>query len=295
MSPALTAGAGALIAAGLFALAWAARRPSLADLLAEPRPRPGTGVGGPVVAGWARYGTWGAPVLSALGLPTARVRRALAAAERDTGAYLAEKTLAGVAGAGVVLVLGGTVAATAAPLHPLVGAGAAAVCALACWLAPDLSAASAAAERRAEMDAATSVLADLVVIALAGGAGITGALSRAAAQGHGAAFSRLRLAVHTAALSRTPAWEALADLAERTSSVALGELAASIQLAGTDGARIRASLAAKASSLRARESAEAEARGQAATERMTMPVMVLVVGFLVLIGFPALVHITSGF
>jgi len=58
----------------------------------------------------------------------------------------------------------------------------------------------------------------------------------------------------------------------------LSELAASVSLAGTEGAKVRASLAAKAASLRTHELAEAETADQAATERMSLPIVMLFAG-----------------
>ena len=67
-----------------------------------------------------------------------------------------------------------------------------------------------------------------------------------------------------------------------------------VGLAGTEGARVRESLAAKAVSLRRHEAAEAETRAQEASERMSLPVAVLLFGFLVFLGYPALARVLSG-
>ena len=74
----------------------------------------------------------------------------------------------------------------------------------------------------------------------------------------------------------------------------LCELAASVGLAGTEGARVRESLVAKASSLRAHELSEAESAAQSASERMSLPVVLLFVGFLVFLGYPAVDRILTG-
>jgi hypothetical protein len=66
-----------------------------------------------------------------------------------------------------------------------------------------------------------------------------------------------------------------------------------VSLAGSHGARIRASLAAKADTLRGHQVAETEAAAEAATERMTIPVAVLLLGFLLFIAYPAVSQITS--
>ena len=64
-----------------------------------------------------------------------------------------------------------------------------------------------------------------------------------------------------------------------------------MSLAGTEGARVRRSLEAKARSLRARELALAEAKAEAATERMAIPTALLMLGFMLLVGFPAVASV----
>jgi hypothetical protein len=52
---------------------------------------------------------------------------------------------------------------------------------------------------------------------------------------------------------------------------------------------------AKATSLRTHRLAAMEARANEATEHMTLPVMLLVLGFLLLMGYPAIAHVLTGF
>ncbi|WP_201294719.1 type II secretion system F family protein [Nocardiopsis sp. FR4] len=219
--------------------------------------------------------------------------RTLAAAGTPVEVYRAEKAAA--TGLGILL---GTVVATAGSallsgsMTPWLLA---ALAAGACFLAPDLAARGAAAECRAELRAATSALADLVVMGLAAGAGATGAITTALQHGEGRAPERIRAAVHAATLRHQPPWEGLEAVAEETGVRELAELAGSLRLGGASGARTRTSLTAKASSLRARSLAETEAAAHAATERMTLPTMGLVAGFLLLISYIALVHVMAGF
>ena len=53
-------------------------------------------------------------------------------------------------------------------------------------------------------------------------------------------------------------------------------------------------MAAKADSLRGHQMAEVEARAEAASERMLVPVMLLVLGLILFIGFGAVAAITEG-
>ncbi|GAA3744505.1 type II secretion system F family protein [Salinactinospora qingdaonensis] len=287
--PVLGALGGALFAAGIWAmlaLRWA--RPSLAERLTDPAPS-ATDTAAVASRGWAaRLGRLGVPVLAALGLPTDRTRTRLAACDRDTTDYLAEKTTAALLGlaAPPLLVTALAVAGAApAPVWAMVMWGLFAVVA---WLAPDLALRDRAAKRRAALRHTLAAFADLVVIALAGGAGVNGALEEAAQASPTWAMRRIRTALHAAALRRQPPWTALRELAGRYEVPEFAELAASLQLAGADGARVRASLAAKAKTLRTQHLAQLDAHAQSATERMSLPVVVLFAGFLVLIGYPAL-------
>nr|WP_017623440.1 hypothetical protein [Nocardiopsis chromatogenes] len=235
------------------------------------------------------------PLLRRTGLPTASIRADLVLCDTSEGQYLAEKAGGTIAASALVLLLLGAHAAGVSLLPPLALLVLAAACVGACWKAPDLAVHAQARKRREELRSASSMLADLAVIALAGGAGVSGALAQAARHGTGWAPEKIRAALHTAAVKAEPGWQGLGELGDRAGVVELSELAASLELAGTDGARVRASLASKAASLRTAELAAAEARAAADTERMTLPVTVLVLGFMGLVGYPALVHVITGF
>ena len=150
----------------------------------------------------------------------------------------------------------------------------------------------AEARRRAFRHTLSSYL-DLVNVLLAGGAGIETALRAAADAGDGWGYQTIRAELRRAQLTGQSPWDTFAQLDARLGINELAELAASVSLAGSHGARIRASLAAKADTLRGHQVAETEAAAEAATERMTVPVAVLLFGFLVFIAYPAVVQITS--
>ena len=146
-----------------------------------------------------------------------------------------------------------------------------------------------AAVRRSDMDLAVAVYLDLVNVLLAGGAGVETAMIAAAGSGDGWCFQQIRLSIARAQSSRRSYWDALRELGERTGVESLEEVANSVQLAGEHGARIRLSLASKAHSLRARNLARIEHEAEQRTERMGLPVVVLFMGFIMLIGYPAFV------
>jgi len=147
---------------------------------------------------------------------------------------------------------------------------------------------STARARRRSFVHAFSAYLDLVNVLLAGGAGIETALVAAADAGDGWAFGTLRASLVRARLARRSPWHELRALGSRWAISEVIEVAGSMNLSGEHGARIRTSLAARADSMRARQVAEIEALAQSATERMGLPVMMLFVGFMVLLGYPAL-------
>lgn len=293
----LGAGTGAgllLIARGI-----APPRPSLADSLAQLRR---TSQAAPTVIsedeGFAAR--LGGPIANALlragagALVWGRVRRDLAVLGRSPERHLAEKATLAVVGlvlapaCATALALAGLAIPLALPAWAAVG------CALGGFVAPDLGIHADAQARRRDLRHALSSFLDLVVIALAGGGGVETALADAAGIGQGWAFDQLRSALDHSRLARTNPWAALEQLGTELGVPELGELAASIGLAGTEGAKVRASLQAKAASLRSHQLAEAETTAQAATERMGLPVVLLFAGFLCFIGFPAIERVMAG-
>lgn len=152
-----------------------------------------------------------------------------------------------------------------------------------------------AASTRREFRTSLSAYLDLVSIMLSGGAGIETALHAAVRVGDGPTFARIAEALDVARTSRRSPWETLSDTGTRIGVEELPELAATVRLGGEQGARMTASLVAKASAMRSRQLADIEASANAATERMGVPMVLLFLGFLVLLGYPAMQMITSGF
>lgn len=260
---------------------------------------PAAGESAPLVAvgdgGWAaRVGRPAVGVLIGLGVPTAVTRRDLAVLGRSLEQQLAEKATAAVAGllAGPAVVVLLDVVGWSLPVFwP---AWLALALAAGGFLAPDLGVRAEAARRRADFRHVLSTLLDLVVIALAGGAGVDQALHDAASIGTGWSASQIRRALGAARAARIPVWVGLAQLGDELGVNELVDLAAAVSLAGTEGAKVRASLAAKAAALRAHQLAEVETSAQAATERMSLPVVALFAGFLLLIGYPAVTSVLTG-
>ncbi|MFC6091585.1 type II secretion system F family protein [Saccharothrix lopnurensis] len=288
---------------GLWALAVSLfpPRPALSTVLtratAPPTPTPPASAPIPAAEDTGRVARLGRPAvapLRALGLPGPRLGKDLAVLGRPPSTHLAEKAVLAVTG--LLLPALPTAVLAAAGLDP--GFGFPVIAALVSaglgFVLPDLHARAAAARLRVGFRHALSAYLDLVWITLSGGAGVDSALGDSVTVGRGWAFDRLRRALDTARLTRTTPWAALRRLGEELDISELAELAASVSLAGTEGAKVRASLAAKAHALRTHQTTDAEARAHAATERMSLPVMALFLGFLVFIAYPALTQVLNG-
>lgn len=162
------------------------------------------------------------------------------------------------------------------------------------FLVPTLTLRTAAGERRRDFRHALSAFLDIVSISLAGGRGVETALHDAASAGRGWAFEEIRRALLEAQLLGETPWSGIARLGAELDIPELGELAASASLAGAEGARVRASLAAKARALRLHGLTEVESAAQAASERMSLPIVALMLGFIVFIAYPAVDKVLSG-
>lgn len=269
------------------AQAFAALHPPASVMSAPTRPaiavQPGgrlAGVGQPFV-----------PLLARLGLPRASVRADLGICGRDPSRHLAEQASMALLGFlippafAAVVTLGGTPISWQLPVWAsliLAGLGA---------FVPDLALASEAVKRRAELRNAVSAMLDLVVISLAGGAGVEQALRDATDDAEGWAQAALRQAVEAAHLRRRPPWQTLGELGETAGMTALAELSAALSMAGSEGARIKATLSARSAALMTHQLAEAETAAASATERMVLPLVLLLGGFMIFLMFPAFASI----
>lgn len=240
-----------------------------------------------------RVGQLARRLLDGAGIRTGARSRELELVGRTSERQALEKLLGALAGLLLpsLASAGLTVAHVSSPLGLMVLL--AIVLAAAGFVLPDFLVRDEAERRRRAFRHAFSSYLDLVNVLLAGGAGIETALYAAADAGDGWGYQTIRSQLRRARLTGQSPWDTFADLAERLGVRELAELAASVSLAGSHGARIRASLAAKADTLRGHQVAEAEAAAEAATERMTVPVAVLLFGFLVFIAYPAVAQITA--
>lgn len=240
-----------------------------------------------------RVGVGARRALVAVGVDVGRRAEELALVERTPERHAVDKVVGAVGGVLGAALLGAGLSMVGIALPP----GLAAVLALAAGAAgfvlPDLTLTEEAERRRRAFRHALSAYLDLVNVILAGGGGTETALYAAADAGDGWAFATLRRSLARARLTNRSPWVVFEELGTQLGVTELAELAASVSLAGSHGARIRSSLAAKADTLRGHQIAETEAAAEAATERMTVPVAVLLFGFLIFIAYPAVQQITD--
>lgn len=206
----------------------------------------------------------------------------------DAPSHARTTMLVSLGGVGAVVVASGALAASGGGIGPLATVVVASMAGLAPWMVRRSTVTRHASDARADIDTAVSVFLDLVNVLLAGGAGIETAMVSAASCGDGWAFERIRLAMARAQSSRRGYWEELREWGEECAVDSLVEVAHSAQLAGEHGARVRATLAAKSRALRARNLARVEHDAERRTEQMGLPLVAMFVGFMVLIGYPAL-------
>jgi tight adherence protein C len=227
------------------------------------------------------------------GRPTRQLAQDLAVCGRSAADYVQQRLvwaalLAAPGGLAVLMSLGGA--------SMLFGPGVAViglvVGAALGWLYARVDLRSDATKARRSFRHASAAYLELVTILMSGGAGVETAMFDAVDVGRGPAFRHLRAALSAAQARREAPWGALGELGERLGVVELQEIEASMALAG-GGAQVRDSLVAKANGLRLKDLAELETEAESRSETMVLPVALMFVGFLVLIGYPALASLNA--
>jgi Flp pilus assembly protein TadB len=222
-----------------------------------------------------------------------QLRNQLRILDRPIERHAYEKTLGAIAGFLLPNLVTATTALAGAPLNPVIGLLAGLACGIGGFLYPDLPLGERVEARQQAFRHALSSYLDLVTIILAGGGGVESALRGAAEAGDGWAFEEIRSALRRAEFTGATPWDAFNDLGHELGVNELTELAASVGLAGGQGAKIRRSLAAKADALRAQQAAAIETNAETRTEKMIVPVTVMIIGLTLFVGFGAVEAIAT--
>jgi tight adherence protein C len=158
---------------------------------------------------------------------------------------------------------------------------------------PDMVVRRRAQDRRRDFRAAVGSYLDLVAMKMASGAGLSEALRDAAAVGGEGPFARIRGALEDARTDGLTPAAAIGQLGDELTLPDLRELSAGLSLVAASGAQAEESLRAKAASLRERELSAAAGDANARSQSMLVAQVVLALGFLVFIGYPALAKVLA--
>jgi Flp pilus assembly protein TadB len=205
---------------------------------------------------------------------------------QDPAEWLAAKACYGVLGLALVPGLSALLALAGRSLPWTVPAGATLAIGTALFFLPDLVTRLSAKQRRTDFRHALTSYLDLVALERGAGAAPTEALEAAAEVGGGWAFERISVALDEARKASRPPWDGLARLATEIGVTELDDLAEIAGVAGQEGARILATLNARAESMRAQALAASKAQAGARSTTMVLPIALLAGGFLVLLIFP---------
>ena len=153
---------------------------------------------------------------------------------------------------------------------------------------------SRAAQARRDFRHVVGSFLDLVSMSRSAGRGVPEALDAASALSDDPAMARIRDALAAARLRGETPWAAMGRLGETLRIDELRDLSAALALVAEDGAKIRESLSARATSMRRRELADAEGRAGENSESMLVAQLVIAIGFIVFLVYPALSGIMGG-
>jgi Flp pilus assembly protein TadB len=299
---------GALVGAGVYGFVriWLRPEPGVATLVARidsgtrsMRTHTATDaeVDGAVVGGvqatMVRLGDRLEVLVADRGWQLGRVRSDLGMTNRTLGAFLATKVVLGVCLLLVAPVLWAVLGVARVPVAGAIPALGALLLGALGFLLPDLALRSEAASRRRDFRRVVGIFLDLVAMNLAGGRGLPEALLSASTISEQWSVVRIRQALANARLFGTTPWAALGDLGAEIGVDELRDLSAALSLAADDGAKIRTSLSARAATLRRRELAEAEGEAGEKSQSMLIAQLVLCMGFLLFLGYPAVAQLLA--
>lgn len=222
-----------------------------------------------------------------------RHRADLTILNRSVGAMLALKVVSGT----IMLLVGplvwGALRLGGLDVGPTMPLGLGLLLGLLGFFLPDFSLRAEAETRRREFRRTVGIFLDLVSMNLAGGRGLPEALLAASSVSDHWSVVRIRQTLANARLFGTTPWEALGRLGKDIGLEELESLSGALVLAADDGAKIRQSLSARATTMRRKALSEAEGDEGERSQSMLIAQMLLVIAFLVYLAYPALVALMS--
>ena len=239
-------------------------------------------------------GSWVARQLTLRGVTNSSLRQDLALTGRSYEQAMTRKVLFAAGGLLLSLALlvvvpaaAGAALPTGAPLIVAV------LLAGALFFLPDLEARGEATRRRAEFRHALGAYLDLVALEMAARAAPAEALPAAAKVGTGWPLVLIRDTLYRATRGGRDPWAALGDLGRRIGVTELSDLGQLIALVANDGARVRSTLTARAQTMRRRELANLQGAAGKADQSMQMAQVLIGLGYLLFIGYPAMIAVLN--
>ncbi len=218
----------------------------------------------------------------------------LAVVGRSLERHLVASLLLGLTGFAAPLVLVGLSAVAGQPMGSSLPTLACVVAGAGLASLPTVRLHSQAEQARRDFRHVVGSFLDLVSMSLSAGRGVPEALDAASSLSDDPSMVRIRDALATARLRGETPWAAMGRLGETLRIDELRDLSAALALVAEDGAKIRESLGARASSMRRRELADAEGKAGENSESMLVAQLVIAMGFIVFLVYPALTGIMGG-
>lgn len=176
------------------------------------------------------------------------------------------------------------------PLPFIIPTGASIVLAIVLFFAPDFDVRADARKARAEFNRALGAYTDLVALERLGGSGSRQAMELAAEVGDNWVFQRISEELQRSRWKGEAPWDALHALADELGLPDLDDLADIMRLSG-EGSQVYGNLRARSASMRSAMLNDELARANAINERMSMPMALLGVVFMVIIIAPTLLRV----
>jgi len=271
-------------------------RPDLADALDRLSPaasRPPRRVEPEGSSSAERLGRWGMRMfpIAVWGQPPAQQ---LALLRISAVRFYGEKLLFGMLGLLVVPLLSTLLAVLGWRLPVVLPVVATIGLAVGMFFLPDYNVRDDAKRARTEFARALGAYADLVALERNAGSGPRQALEVAAAVGDSWVFRRLREELAFSNWSGEQPWQALRRLSQELGVPELGDLADIVRLSGEEGAQIYGQLRARSAAMRAAMLNDEVAYANAVGEKLSIPMSLLGVIFLVILIAPALMRVMGG-
>lgn len=167
------------------------------------------------------------------------------------------------------------------------------VLALLGFVLPDSGVRRKAMIRRRDFSATMMSYLDLVALRTASGSGVSEALRDASSVGTGYGWQRVRMSLADARFAGQSPSYGLATLGKQLDLPELSDLAAQLGVVDETGAQTESTLRAKAGAMRTKARALLEGGANARSTTMLIGQVGLAIGFLTLLGYPALLKITT--